>query len=95
MDGDVTMAYRRRRKRRGMRCKRYKRVHVKGQGYARRCASYRGKSKRTHRRKRCKAWGVNRRGIRVCRSYGSKRYSRKRSMPGFGPLTSQGTFFSL
>lgn len=92
------MAYRRRKKRRsGQHCVRRKRVHVRGRGMALRCAKYSGKKRGAHRR--CKAWGVNRRGVRVCRSfgkkYGGKYKNRRRSMPGYGPMLPGGTFFSV
>lgn len=71
------MAYRRRRSpTRGRHCTRYKRVRVRGQGTARRCAkfsggrrsSYRRKSTRTRRRSRArKPAGMARRGSRCLR----------------------------
>ncbi len=67
------MAYRRRRSpTRGRHCTRYKRVRVKGQGYARRCAKFSGsrsgyrKKRRTTRRRR-KSAGMARRGSRCVR----------------------------
>lgn len=70
------MAYRRRRSpTRGRHCTRYKRVRVKGQGYARRCAKFsggrssyrrRGKSRRRGYRRR-KPAGMARRGSRCVR----------------------------
>lgn len=69
------MAYRRRRSpTKGRRCTRYKRVRVRGQGYARRCAKYSGsrggyRKKRTTRRRRTvrRAAGMARRGSRCVR----------------------------
>jgi hypothetical protein len=93
------MAYRRGRRpfNKGKKCKRFKRVRMRGDGWVRRCASYRGAAPRTSRRRRrrsrrrpfnkgvrCKDWGVNKNGKRCCRSYG-KSYAglknRRRSRP--------------
>ncbi len=71
---------------RGRKCVRRKRVRVKGQGYAMRCASYGPKrsgyrkgKKRGYRKgkapfnkgKSCLDWGLNKRGKLTCRSYGA------------------------
>lgn len=65
------MAYRRRRSpTRGRHCTRYKRVRVRGQGYARRCAKYSGSRRgyrRSRRRSRRKPVGMARRGSRCMR----------------------------
>jgi hypothetical protein len=66
------MAYRRRRRSstRGRRCTRYKRVRVKGQGYARRCAKFSGGGRSYRRRstrRRRKPAGMARRGSRCVR----------------------------
>lgn len=65
------MAYRRRRSpTRGRHCTRYKRVRVRGQGYARRCAKYGGRSgyrKSRRRTGRRKPWGMARRGSKCVR----------------------------
>jgi hypothetical protein len=92
------MAYRRGRRpfNKGKKCKRFKRVRMRGDGWVRRCASYRGAAPKTSRRrrrrgrrpfnkgKRCVEFGVNKRGRRTCRSYG-KSYAglknRRKSRP--------------
>lgn len=66
------MAYRRRRSPRKSRtCKRFKRVRVRGQGYARRCADYTVHRKSTRRRRRRggyrKPRGMARRGSKCVR----------------------------
>jgi hypothetical protein len=69
------MAHRRRRSpTKGRRCTRYKRVRVRGQGYARRCAkygakrsSYRKKRRSTRRRTTRRAAGMARRGSKCVR----------------------------
>lgn len=53
------MAYRRRR---GGRCTRWKRVRVRGQGYAKRCAKYSGSRRRARGGYRRKPKGMARRG---------------------------------
>lgn len=97
------MAYRRghRPKNKGKRCTRYKRVHVKGQGYARRCVKFGGRktsARRKHRRgkrpfnkgKKCVEFGLDRRGRIRCRSYGAvyggKRKNRRKTRPGMSPV---------
>lgn len=66
------MAYRRRRRGNGKyrTCKRYKRVRVRGQGYARRCADYTVHRKPRRRRRRGsyrKPRGMARRGSKCVR----------------------------
>lgn len=64
------MAYRRRSGTKGRKCVRRKRVRVRGQGYALRCAKYgpkRGYRKSTSRRRKRKATGMARRGSRCVR----------------------------
>jgi hypothetical protein len=96
-----------------MRCVRYKKVRMKGNGLVRRCAKYKGgpprrkglyakaggyrrkksRSKRGYPRghrpynkgKSCVSWGLNKRGVRTCRSYGAtyggKKKNRRKSRP--------------
>jgi MYXO-CTERM domain-containing protein len=64
-----------------MRCTRFKRVRVKGRGIQKRCAKFskgraktasrsRGYKRRPSRKgRKCKAFGVNKRGRVTCRSY--------------------------
>lgn len=91
------MAYRRghRPRNKGKKCTRYKRVYVRGQGYARRCARFGRRKSTAGRRKRrrgfrpfnkgrkCKEKGYNKHGKLVCRSYGAvyggKRKNRRRT----------------
>ncbi len=65
------MAYRRRRSpTKGRRCTRYKRVRVRGQGYARRCAKYgakRGGYRKKRRSTRRRTVGMARRGSKCVR----------------------------
>ena len=93
------MAYRRghRPRNKGKKCSRYKRVYVKGQGYARRCARFGRRKSTAGRRKRrrgfkpynrgrkCVEKGYNKHGKLVCRSYGAvyggKRKNRRRTRP--------------
>jgi hypothetical protein len=82
--------------RRGSKCRRYKRVRVRGQGIARRCASYGGGRRRGYRKgrrpfnkgKKCVSWGsrftLKSGEKRYCRSFGASPAwrLRKKRRPG-------------
>jgi hypothetical protein len=84
------MAYRRRRKRRvGRTCVRFKRVRMRGGRIVRRCARFRGRGKRPFNKgKKC----IQRYPNGKCRSYGARpRIGRYRAV---GPMRASGSFYS-
>lgn len=98
------MAYRRKRSNKGRKCIRRKRVHVKGHGYAYRCAKYgpkRGGSKKRGKRRGKKRRPFNRGKKCVqryangkCRSYGARPRAEIGRKKLHGPFRNKGQFFS-